>query len=213
MGLNVTPISITGHYWSLWWGPEVAFQGLWRIVILKARLKGTHLWFGNSLLSLVSLTFFCSDSVWKMKKHNIKTYQPVEICSPWAQLATPVIGACIALRNIMWRIQQQCPITVRCLFSRSGFHFCAVVIWVTSQCFAHGLISLCSHELTRFYLQTCVWTSSSSHTSAITPTGTSTNKTFIFILRFSLILHYKIFFFPSSLDHYQTYIRYTVMPN
>lgn len=88
MGLNVTPISITGHYWSLWWGPEVAFQGLWRIVILKARLKGTHLWFGNSLLSLVSLTFFCSDSVWKMKKHNIKTSVSVSTCRNLQSLST-----------------------------------------------------------------------------------------------------------------------------
>lgn len=32
---------------------------LWRIVLLKARLKGkTHLRFGKSLLSLVNLTFF-----------------------------------------------------------------------------------------------------------------------------------------------------------
>lgn len=81
LGLNVTPISITGPCD----GDQRLFQGLWRIVILKARLKGTLLWFGNYLLSLVSLTFFCSDSFWKMKKHrgdlnNIKTSLSVSTC-------------------------------------------------------------------------------------------------------------------------------------
>lgn len=139
------------HYRSLL-VPVMGTRGCIPGFILKARLKGTHLWFGNSLLSLVSLTFFCSDSVWKMKKHDTKTSVSVSSCRNLRSLST----ASHIMWNIMWRVQQQCPITVRCLFSRSGFHFCAVVVWVTSQCFARGLISLCSHEWTRFYLQTCV---------------------------------------------------------
>lgn len=55
------------------------------------------------------------------KRRWVYQAQPVEIYSHRAQLATPVIGACIALRNIMWRTQQQCPIIARCLFSPFPF--------------------------------------------------------------------------------------------
>lgn len=143
------------HYRSLL-VPVMGTRGCIPGFILKARLKGTHLWFGNSLLSLVSLTFFCSDSVWKMKKHDTKTSVSVWSCRNLRSLST----ASHTRYRCVYCFKKHyvtCTAAVSYhLFSRSGFHFCAVVVWVTSQCFARGLISLCSHEWTRFYLQTCV---------------------------------------------------------
>lgn len=179
--------------------------------ILKARLKGTHLWFGNSLLSLVSLTFFCSDSVWKMKKHDTKTSVSVSSCRNLRSLST---ASHTRYRCVYCFKKHYVTCTAAVSYHRAVPIF-PIRFPLLRSCSVSYVPMLCSwtHFFMFTRMNTILFADMCVNLLLLTPTGTSTNKTFIFILRFSLILHYKIFFFPSSLDPYQTYIRYTVMPN